>query len=81
MKFGRPSRPSKYLTIQRFRKEPQFFVLERQRMQSLAQEKALQSDESGFWSGSYLLDGVIDQNGYSKDVMTINASLTPPQGR
>ncbi len=70
----------KILTIQRLSQEPQFFVLERQRMQLLAEEKALQSDESGFWSGSYLLDGVIDQNGYSKDVMTINARLTPPKG-
>ena len=69
----------KSLAIQRLSEEPQFFVLERQKMQLLSEEKALQSDESAFWNGSYLLDGVIDQNGYARDVVTINARLTPPK--
>jgi hypothetical protein len=73
-------RQLKLLAIQRLSRERQFFVLERQKMQLLSEEKELKADESAFWSGSYLLEGVVDQNGYSRDVMTINASLTPPKG-
>ncbi len=49
-------------------------------MQLLSEEKNLKSDETPFWDGSYLLDGAIDQNGYSKDTVTINARLRPPHG-
>ena len=70
----------KLLTIQRLSAEPQLFVLERERMQLLGGEKELDSDESAFWSGTYLLEGVLDQGGYSKDTVTINARLTPPKG-
>ena len=73
-------RQLKLLTIQRLSQEKQFFVLERQRMQLLSEEKELKADESAFWNGSYLLEGVVDQNGYSKDVITINARLTPSKG-
>lgn len=73
-------RELKLLTIQRLSQERQFFVLERQKMQLLGEEKTLSSDESAFWDGSYLLDGVVDQNGYSKDTITINGRLTPPKG-
>ena len=70
----------KLLTIQRLSQERQLFVLERQKMQLLSEEKELKSDESAFWNGSYLLDGTVDQNGYSKETITINARLTPPKG-
>jgi len=73
-------RDLKLLTIQRLSQERQLFVLERQKMQLLSQEKELKSDESTFWDGSYLLDGTVDQNGYSRDTVTINARLTPPKG-
>jgi hypothetical protein len=73
-------RELKLLTIQRLSQERQFFVLERQKMQLLSEEKELNSDESAFWDSSYLLDGTIDQNGYTKDAVTINARLTPPKG-
>ena len=73
-------RQLKLLTIQRLSLERQFFVLERQRMQWLGEEKELKSDESAFWDGSYLLEGVVDQNGYSKETVTISARLTPPKG-
>ena len=73
-------RQLKLLAIQRLSQERQFFVLERQRMQLLSEEKELKADESAFWNGSYLLEGVVDQNGYSKDTITINARLTPPKG-
>lgn len=49
-------------------------------MQLLGEEKELKADESAFWNGSYLLEGVVDQSGYSKDVITINARLTPSKG-
>ena len=70
----------KLLTIQRLSQEPRFFVLEREKMQLLGEEKNLQADESAFWDGSYLLEGTIDQNGYSRDTVTINARLNPPKG-
>jgi hypothetical protein len=70
----------KSLTIQRLSREPQLFVLERQRMQLLSEEKALQADESAFWSGGYLFDAVLDKNGFSPDTMTIDARLTPSKG-
>ena len=74
-------RQLKLLVIQRLSQERQLFVLERQRMQLLSEEKELKSDESAFWDGSYLLEGVVDQNGYSKETVTVNARLTPPKGR
>ncbi len=73
-------RQLKLLTIHRLSQEPQIFVLERQQMQLLVEEKELKTDESAFWNGSYLLDGVMDENGYSNDTITINARLTPPKG-
>ena len=73
-------RQLKMLTIQRLSHEPRLFVLERQQMGLLSEEKELKSDESAFWDGSYLLDGIVDQNGYSRETITINARLTPPKG-
>ena len=73
-------RELKLLAIQRLSQERQFFVLERQSMQLLSGEKELKADDSPFWSGSYLLEGVVDQNGYSQDKITIDARLTPSKG-
>lgn len=73
-------RQLKLLVIQRLSQERQLFVLERQKMQLLSDEKGLKADDSAFWDGSYLLEGVVDQNGYSPDTVTINARLTPPKG-
>jgi len=73
-------RQLKLLTIQRLSQERPFFVLERQRMQLLSEEKELKSDNSAFWDGSYLLEGVVDQNGYSRETITIDVRLTPPKG-
>ena len=49
-------------------------------MQQLSEEKELKFDDSAFWNGSYLLVGVVDQNGYSKEIITVNATLSPPKG-
>jgi Ca2+-binding EF-hand superfamily protein len=73
-------RQLKLLTIQRLSQQPELFVLERQKMQLLSDEKDLNADDSTFWNGSYLLEGVVDQNGYSKETITINARLTPSKG-
>ncbi len=73
-------RQLKLLLIQRLSQEKELFVLERQRMQLLSEEKELKADDSAFWNGSYLLEGVVDQSGYSKDTVTINARLTPSKG-
>lgn len=70
----------KLLAIQRLSRERQLFVLERQKMQLLDEEKTLKAENAAFWSGSYLLDGIVDQSGYSKDTVTINGRLTPPKG-
>jgi hypothetical protein len=73
-------RQVKSLTIQRLSEERRLFVLERQRMELLAEEKGLKSDESPFWNGSYLVECALDQNGYSKETITLNARMTPPKG-
>jgi hypothetical protein len=69
------------LIIDRLTRERPVFVLERRKMQSLTAEKELKGmDSSAFWNSSYLFDGTIDRNGYSKDRITISAELTPPRG-
>lgn len=70
----------KTLTIQRLSQERQLFVLERQKMQMLSEEKDLKADDSAFWNSSYLLDGVVDQNGYSENTITVDGRLIPPNG-
>jgi hypothetical protein len=73
-------RQLKLLTLQRLSREPRIFVLDRERLQLLSEEKQRNGDESAFWNGAYLLEGVIDQNGYSAATLTLNARLTPPHG-
>lgn len=68
------------LLAERLTREPRLFVLERRRMDVLAQEKDFGTDDSSFWAGSYLLDGVIDRDGYSPDRVIIHGRLTPPHG-
>jgi hypothetical protein len=69
------------LTIERLAREQGLFVLERRRMELLSGEKELTGlTESEFWNGSYLLDGVLDRDGYAKDTVTISARLVPPKG-
>lgn len=70
----------KLLVIERLSRERSFFILDREKMQLLGKEKELNSDESAFWDGSYLLEGTIDRDGYSKAVVTVNVRLTPSKG-
>ncbi len=70
-----------FLTMERLSREKQLFVLERRRMQVLAEEKEWNLlDDSPFWSGGYLLEGVIDRDGYSAEQLTLNVRMAPPGG-
>ncbi len=69
------------LTIERLSRERELFVLERRRMESLSAEKELKGmEESAFWNGSYLLEGIVDRDGFSKENLTVSARLVPPGG-
>ncbi len=69
------------LVVERLSREPQLFVTERQRLNLLATEKALAGiDDSAFWDGSFLLDGTLDNAGFSPDQLTVSARLVPPKG-
>ncbi|MDB6024925.1 MAG: hypothetical protein JWM68_1148, partial [Verrucomicrobiales bacterium] len=69
------------LLLNRLMLEKEVFVLERRKMGSLVEEKELQkTNESPFWNGSFLVDGVVDKNGFSKEQVTIDARLSPPSG-
>jgi len=70
-----------FLTVERLVRENRLFVLERQRMRSLSEEKDLAPGEpEPFWNGKYLLDGAIDRAGFNPDKLTLNARLIPPGG-
>ena len=70
-----------FLAAEHLTRERDLFVLERRRMDLLSDEKEKQAmGESAFWKGSYLLEGVIDRDGYSKEIATLHARLVPPNG-
>jgi hypothetical protein len=69
------------LAIERLSRERLLFILERRRMQMLTSEKELNGlDESTFWEGAYLLEGTLDNNGYSPQTITLSARLIPRKG-
>ncbi|EEF57910.1 CsgG/HfaB family protein [Pedosphaera parvula] len=69
------------LLLNRLTHERELFVLERRKLDKLTTEKEFnKTEESPFWNGSYLLEGIIDKNGYSKEEATISARLVPPGG-
>ena len=69
------------LAILRLSQEPSLFVLERQRLNLLDDEKGLSGmGDSAFWNGSFLLEGTIDPQGFSSQTLTISARLIPPGG-
>ena len=70
-----------WLIISRLSREQPLFVLERRKMELLTAEKELPGmEDSAFWDGSYLLDGILDKEGYAPDTITISARLVPPRG-
>ena len=69
------------LLIHRLTQERNVFVLERHRLAEALFEKELASDaESAFWTGRYLIDGVLDKDGYDAVRLSINGRLVSPQG-
>ncbi|HYG22654.1 MAG TPA: EF-hand domain-containing protein [Verrucomicrobiae bacterium] len=70
----------KALLIQRLATEPRLFVLERERLELLNEEKELRLNSDSFWSGAYLVDGAIDRETYQNETLTLDARLIPPRG-
>jgi len=67
------------LLIHRLIAQREIFVLERQRMALLGGEKELKDvQESPFWNGAYLLEGVVERGGATRDALTINTRLVAP---
>jgi hypothetical protein len=58
--------------------QPEVFVLERRRLELLAEEKELGTENSPFWAGGYLLEGLINKERFETDKVTISGRLIPP---
>ena len=70
------------LLIDRLSREKEVFVLERHRMALLSAEKELKGmADTEFWNGSYLLEGVVDKDGYNPDTVTLTVRLVAPDRR
>jgi hypothetical protein len=67
------------LVYHRLMQEREVFVLERREMGRLDWEKNLAGPDAGeFWTGSHLLEGVLDRDGASPERVTVHWRLTPP---
>ena len=66
------------LLYHRLAAEPQIFVLERRQLGRAGFEKALELEDKAFWTGGYLLEGLIDGDGNSSSSVSIKAQLVPP---
>jgi len=66
------------LLFHRLALEPEVFVLERKQLGRAEWEKTLALDGKPFWSGGYLLEGVIDRDGAARDTISVNLQLMPP---
>ncbi len=67
----------KQLTVlmsQRLMLEKEFFVLERWKMGELVWEKELSNTESGFWAGSYIVDGELSINEDGQLIATVRGT-------
>jgi hypothetical protein len=70
-----------WLLIDRLANEPEIFVLERLQLHNAASEKELQpEEESPFWTGKHLLDGIVDEEGFDPKTVTVTARLVSPRG-
>lgn len=65
------------LLYHRLSQQPEVFVLERRRLELLAEEKELTGAGSAFWNGGFLLDGVINRDRYDPITVTIHGQLQP----
>ncbi len=70
-----------WMVQNRLTHERELFVLERRRLGWLSDEKDLSPRaDDPFWSGSYLLEGSIDRQGFSPLSVTVQGRLVPPGG-
>ncbi|HEY8240963.1 MAG TPA: hypothetical protein VIH35_05925, partial [Kiritimatiellia bacterium] len=68
------------LFVHRMAHEPSWFVLERRRLDVAADEVALARETNAFWTGSFLLDGSL-QEGPASNHLALTLSLKQPDGR
>lgn len=67
------------LLMHRLIAQREIFVLERQHLALLGNEKELKDvQESPFWNGAYLLEGVIERGGATRESISVNARLVAP---
>ncbi len=67
------------LLTRRLVQQPQFFVLERTKLEKLTEETTLSGDSTAFWNGAYTLEGVIDQNQVLAGITTVDVRLASPK--
>lgn len=66
----------------RLMSQPEFFLLERRQLSTLVAEKELQEvEDAAFWTGSHILEGVIDKNGIVPGKTTLSLTLQSPGNR
>jgi hypothetical protein len=63
------------LILLRLAEETNVFVLERRQLATLALEKELAASTEQFWTGSYLLDGIVNRQGLDPRTITVSARL------
>lgn len=69
----------KFLLFQRLARQKEIFLLEREKLLTLAEEKSQAGPpDSPFWNGGYLLEAVIDRAGFNTNVLTLSVRLSPP---
>lgn len=68
------------LLTERLLRQREVFVLERRRLDRLTAERELGGDESAFWNGSHLLEGIINKDGEQAGRVTVHGRLIPPGG-
>ncbi|NBV23280.1 MAG: hypothetical protein EBS05_15335 [Proteobacteria bacterium] len=70
------------LLTERLLRQREVFVLERRRLDQLATERELHggSEENAFWSGSFMLEGVINKDGEQAGRVAVLGRLIPPGG-
>jgi len=60
--------------------QPDFVLLEREKLTQAEIERHLASGDQAFWTGAFLIDGVINPSGESGQDTTVEIRITPPSG-
>jgi len=72
-------RQIKLLLIHRLASEPRVFVLDRERLRALSQEKAFDPTlDEKFWTSGYVLDVVVNPKGVVKKKTTLEVHAARP---